>query len=272
MRAVSLHRDVIVATSRIYATNCTIVRGPRGEAEEASNETFVVDSPILPDELELLPSIVSQAGFAEPVGLLATHVDWDHVLGPLAFPGAPLGCAESSAARLSAEPGAAQRELRAFDDELYVSRPRPLSLSSVQALPVPGRLGIGSEELELHPAEGHTADGMAIVIGWAGVLLAGDYASATEIPTLAGSVDAYLATLERLAPLVAACEHVVPGHGPPLARAEAERVLEEDAAYIVELRERGARASLPPRRRSGAQRRLHERNAAALERGVSPRS
>src|SRR5690242_7438197 len=111
MRAVSLHRDVIVATSRVYATNCTIVRGPREEADDNPTETFVVDSPVLPDELELLPSLVSQAGFAEPAGLLATHADWDHVLGPLAFPDAPLGCAESSAARLAAEPGAAQREL-----------------------------------------------------------------------------------------------------------------------------------------------------------------
>jgi glyoxylase-like metal-dependent hydrolase (beta-lactamase superfamily II) len=266
MRAVSLHRDVIVATSRVYQTNCTIVRAPGEDGDDGPTETFVVDSPVLPDELELLPSLVSQAGFADPVGLLATHADWDHVLGPLAFPGAPLGCAESSAARLAAEPGAAQRGLRSFDEELYVSRLRPLSLSSVQALPVPGRLDIGSAELELHVTEGHTVDGMAIAIPWARVLVVGDYLSPVEIPMLSGgTLDAYLATLERLSPLVAACDHAVPGHGAPLTRPDAERVLEEDAAYLADLRENGAQASLPQRRRTGEQKRLHERNALAVE-------
>ncbi len=82
---------------------------------------------MLPDELELLPTIAEQAGF-RIVGRLATHVDWDHVLGGYAFPDAPLGLAESSAARLRDEPGEAQRELRDFDEEHYVERPGPLTL------------------------------------------------------------------------------------------------------------------------------------------------
>ncbi len=113
-----------------------------------------------------------------------------------------LGCAESSAQRLAAEPGAAQRELRSFDEGLYLQRGRPLVLGSIQSLPVPGRCDIGEEELELHAAEGHTADGMAVWIAWARVLVAGDYLSPVEIPTLSegGALDAYLATLERLRP------------------------------------------------------------------------
>ena len=50
----------------------------------------MIDSPLFPDELEVLPAVLEQAGF--PVsGLLATHGDWDHLLGRLAFPGAALG-------------------------------------------------------------------------------------------------------------------------------------------------------------------------------------
>src|SRR5277367_5640888 len=128
MRAISLHRDVIVCTSRVWQTNCTIVRGP----DEAAAETFVIDSPVYPDELEILPSLLEQAGFAFS-GLLCTHGDWDHLLGRLAFPDAALGCAETTAARLAAEPGAAARSLRAFDDAHYVTRERPLALGSVQA-------------------------------------------------------------------------------------------------------------------------------------------
>src|SRR3954447_2245835 len=203
MRVVGLHSDVLVATSRMWQTTCTIVRN--GE------ECFVIDSPVFPDELELLPAVLEHAGFVL-TGLLATHADWDHLLGRLAFPGAALGVAETTAARLTAEPGAAARELRAYDEEHYVQRPAPLSLGQVQALPVPGHVELGGEEIELHPTEGHTADGMALWAPWAGVLVCGDYLSPVEIPMLSegGSRDAYLATLERLRALVEQAEWIVP--------------------------------------------------------------
>jgi glyoxylase-like metal-dependent hydrolase (beta-lactamase superfamily II) len=306
MRAVSLHRDVIVVTSQLLQAHCTIVRGPAasvvpplgeglsvtvhgpgtevaGAGEHAGEggpgdpelehgagageETFVIDSPVLPEELELLGALVQQAGFPQPRGLLATHADFDHVLGPLAFPEATLGCAESSAERLHAEPGAQQRELRRFDEELLIERPRPLALSAVQALAVPGRCDVGDAELEMHQATGHTSDGMAIWIPWARVLVAGDYLSSVELPGLGegpGMLDEYLTTLDRLHPLVALAEHVVPGHGPVLDREAALRVLDEDVAYLQALRERAGDAELPAKRRSKVQRELHEQNVARL--------
>lgn len=256
MKAVGLHADVVVTTSRAYATTCTLVR--------SGGEAFCIDSPVFPDELEILPAMARQVGF-DVVGLLATHADWDHLLGRLAFPDAPLGCAETSAARLVNEPGAAQRELREFDDEFYVERGRPLSLPSSQRLPVPGHVEVGERSLELGPADGHTVDGMAIWIGWARVLVCGDYLSPVEIPALSpdGSVSAYLATLARLEPLVEQAEHVVPGHGGPIDAARAAAILREDRAYLEALRERGADAPLPLARRSRTQRRLHAENVAA---------
>jgi glyoxylase-like metal-dependent hydrolase (beta-lactamase superfamily II) len=258
VRAVSLHRDVIVVTSALLHLNCVIVRG--GE------ETFVIDSPVLPDELDALPTLLEQARFPAPTGLLATHGDWDHLLGRLAFPGVSLGCAESTAERLRASPGEAQRDLRAFDEELMIERPRPLALGSVQALPVPGRCEIGDGELELQPADGHTLDGMAIWIPWARVLVAGDYLSTVEIPALnAGdTVDAYLATLERLRPLLAESEHAVSGHGPVTGAQRALGVLEEDVAYLSELRRRGQAAELPASRRAPHQRVIHAQNVRAV--------
>jgi glyoxylase-like metal-dependent hydrolase (beta-lactamase superfamily II) len=253
VKAVGLHPDVVVVTSRVWQTSCTLVR--------SGQEAFCVDSPVLPDELELLPAIAAQAEF-RVVGCLATHADWDHLLGRHAFPDAPLGLAESSAARLRNEPGVAQRELRDFDDEHYVERPAPLVLSGPQALPVPGHCGIGERELELHPADGHTVDGMAIWVPWASVLLCGDYVSPVEIPVISktGSVSAYLATLDRLEPLVARAEHVVPGHGAVLDSERATAILREDRAYLEALRDRGTDAPLPLARRTGAQRKVHAKN------------
>jgi glyoxylase-like metal-dependent hydrolase (beta-lactamase superfamily II) len=254
VRAVTLHPDVLLVTSGVMQTTCTIVR--------AAEECFVIDSPVLPDELELLPSLLAQAHFPAPSGLLATHADWDHLLGRLAFPGAALGCAESSAERLVAEPGAAQRELRAFDEDLYISRPAPLALGSVQGLPVPGRCELGERELELHPTAGHTADGMAILVPWAGVLVAGDYLSPVELPMIGGRLEDYRATLELLRGLLADVEQVVPGHGLVMDAARAFTVLDEDRAYLEALGG-GGEASLPAGRRGPSQRRLHERNLAA---------
>jgi glyoxylase-like metal-dependent hydrolase (beta-lactamase superfamily II) len=258
VRAVALHADVLVATSAVWQTTCTVLR--RGD------EAFVVDSPVFPDELDLLPGLLAQARFPFS-GLLVTHGDWDHLLGRLAFPDAAVGCAETTAARLAAEPGGAQRELRAFDDEHYVERPRPLALGQVQALPVPGTLEMGDAQLELQPADGHTADGMAVWVPWARVLVAGDYLSPVELPVLAegGSRDAYLATLRRLEPLVDAAEHVVPGHGAVLDAARAAAILREDVAYLEALPD----ARLPLARRGAAQRAIHERNVARVASGAS---
>ena len=258
MRAISLHRDVIVVTSRVWQTTSTIVRASGRESHEA----FVIDSPIYPDELEVLPSLIEQADFPFS-GLLATHGDWDHLLGRLAFPDAALGCAETTAARLAAEPGSAARRLRDFDDEHYVSRPRPLALGSVQALPVPGHCELGAEELALHPASGHTVDGMAIAIPWAGVLVVGDYLSPVEIPTFsAGSASEYAATLERLRPLVREVEHVVPGHGDVLDRDRALAILDEDLAYVDGVLAGDGATPLPRAARSATQRRRHAENVA----------
>src|SRR4051812_32062662 len=209
-------------TSSLWQTNAVAIR--------AGEEAMLVDSPIFPDELEMLPEMLRQSGF-EPVGLLATHGDWDHLLGRLAFPEAPLGVAESTATRIREEPGVAQKKLRDADNDYYVRRERPLSLGSYQSLPVPGKLELGDHELELYPGEGHTDDGMILFARWCGLLVCGDYLSDVELPTWSDK-ELYKATLERLRCLVAEADLVVPGHGSPMPRDAAERVLEEDVAYL----------------------------------------
>ena len=252
MRAVGLHPDVIVVTSRFWQTTATLVR--------SGEEAFCIDSPVLPDELEILPALAAQAGFTV-VGLLATHADWDHLLGRYAFPDAPLGAAESTALRMRDDPGRTQRLMREFDEEHYVERPRPLSLPGAQRLPVPGKLEVGDRELELQPADGHTDDGMAVWVPWARVLVCGDYLSPVEIPMLhdKGSPSAYLATLARLEPLVEQADHVVPGHGAPIDSTRAAAILREDRAYLEALQASGE-ADLPLARRTKSQRAIHAKN------------
>jgi len=251
MRAVSISPDALVVTSAFWQTNAIALR--RGE------EAILIDSPYLPDELDALPGLLAGAGF-EPDGLIATHADFDHVLGRLAFPGMTLGLPESSVERLHRAPGEAQRALRQYDGEFYVIRPAPLALGQVQGLPVPGHLGLGDRELELHPAEGHTVDGMALFDREQGVLIVGDYLSDVEIPWISegGSLADYRATLARLAPLVEDATTVVPGHGAPHDREATLRLLDEDVDYLDAL-ERGEER-LPKGRDSKAQRGIHQEN------------
>jgi glyoxylase-like metal-dependent hydrolase (beta-lactamase superfamily II) len=250
LRVVSVHRDAIVVTSRIWQTNAVALR--------AGGEAMLVDSPYFPDELEALPGLFAGAGF-EPDALIATHADFDHLLGRLAFPGLALGVGEPSMERLHREPGAAQRELRDHDARFYVERTAPLALGQVQTLPVPGSVELGDEEIELHPADGHTTDGMALFARWCGLLCPGDYLSNVEIPMVV-SLSGYRATLARLAPLVEAAETVVPGHGAPHDRDAALRILDEDVDYLDALERGDERPGLPAGRDSAEQRQIHAGN------------
>jgi glyoxylase-like metal-dependent hydrolase (beta-lactamase superfamily II) len=251
--AVSVHRDALVLTSLMWQTNAVALR--------AGGEAMLVDSPYYPEELNALPGVLAGSGF-EPDALIATHGDFDHLLGRVAFPGLALGLGEPTVERLHREPGSAQRELRDHDARLYVERTGPLSLGQVQTLPVPGSVELGDQELELHPAEGHTSDGMAIFARWCGVLCVGDYLSKVEIPWISpgGSVADYRATLTRLAPLVEAADTVVPGHGAPHRSERALRLMEEDLDYLDQLERGEDRARLPEGRDTGFQRRIHAEN------------
>jgi glyoxylase-like metal-dependent hydrolase (beta-lactamase superfamily II) len=286
VRAVAVDRDAIVVTSRMWQTNAVVVRASLpdpapgttplrviqaggGEAEEggaSARESLLIDSPYFPDELEALPALLAQADFT-PAGLLATHADFDHLLGRLAFPDLALGLAESTAERIRVDPGVAQRELRDADDGHYVVRPRPLSLGASQALPVPGFVGLGSdEELELHPTDGHTSDGLAVFRRAAGLLVAGDYLSGVEIPVIGagGSLQGYRATLARLSPLVEVARTIVPGHGSRLDRETALRILDEDLEYLDALEAGEERPRLPEGRATRRQRQIHDENVRAV--------
>jgi glyoxylase-like metal-dependent hydrolase (beta-lactamase superfamily II) len=257
LRAVSVHPDALVLTSLMWQTNAVALR--------SGGEAMLIDSPYFPEELDALPNLLAGAGF-EPDALIATHGDFDHLLGRVAFPGLALGLGQPTVERFHGEPGAAQRQLRDYDARLYVERAGPLSLGQVQTLPVPGSVELGDRELELHPASGHTSDGMAVFARWCGVLCVGDYLSQLEIPWIqeGGSLAESRSTLERLAPLVDDAESVVPGHGPPHGGGVARRLLEEDAAYLDALERGEERPRLPEGRDTSFQRRIHHENLARV--------
>ena len=124
---------------------------------------MLIDSPYFPDELDALPSAAGRRG------LRARRAARDpRRLRPPARAGSPspgmaLGArARARVERLQREPGGAQRELRDYDAEFYVTPPRAARARAGAGAAGAGQLELGDGELELHPAEGHTADGMAV--------------------------------------------------------------------------------------------------------------
>ena len=250
MRSQVLGPDIVVFTSAVWDTTCTAVR--------SGGQTLLVDSPVFPEELSAIPALLGEHGFpVASVRLFNTHADWDHILGPLIFPRAPLWCGESTAQRLAENPDELAAMKTTFDEMFYVKRPQPLTLDRLEPLPVPGRAQIGALSIELIRADGHTIDGTAALFREARALAAGDYVSPVELPRLRGPLGAHLETLDRLEPVISGAEVVIPGHGHPMSREQALGILAEDREYLEQLRDRGPDASLPAGRDDGEQRRIH---------------
>ena len=239
----------IVATSAIWQTNCVIVRSgcARGEggrrggvwrpaslAGGQASETFVIDSPVLPGRARR-PAGADRAGrVSRPragcsprtaTGTTCSGGSRSRV-SRWAAPRAPLQ-------RMQASPGEAQRELRELRRGALIERPRPLALGAVQALPVPGRCGIGERELRAaprrrpHRGRDGGADSVGAVLVCRRLPLAGR-AAAARPP--AARPRPMLATLARSAPARRnAPSRSCPATGGVLRfRARLPRSLEED--------------------------------------------
>ena len=250
MKAVGLHPDVFVVTSRFWQTTCTLVRsGERG----------------------VLHRLAGAAGRARAAagGRGAGRAS----ASSAAWPRTPTGTTCSAATRSADAPlgaggverrAAAQRAGRGAARAARLRRgalrraPGAADAAGPQALPVPGHCAIGERELELHPdRRAHASTAWRSGSRGRRCSSCGDYLSPVEIPWISesGSASAYLATLARLEPLVEQAEHVVPGHGAVLDAERALAILREDRAYLTALLERGADAKLPLTRRTGARRR-----------------
>jgi glyoxylase-like metal-dependent hydrolase (beta-lactamase superfamily II) len=231
-----------VLTSRYLQTNATVLPLPGGG-------TLLVDSPYFPDELDALRDVPG------PVTLFATHAHYDHVMGRLAHPDAPLRAFPSTAAVLRTEPTRPQDELAAEDARTYVRRERPLHVADAE--PVDDLPGV-----RLVRADGHTGDGCVLLHEATGTLCIADHLSDVELPLIswAGSRSAYAATLDRIEPLLAHARLVVPGHGSPADPDTARRRLQEDRAYLAALEDQDPDQPLPTGRDSDRQREIHRAN------------
>ena len=229
----------------------------------AGDEAFVVDSPVLPDELDVLPAI-ARAGRL-PVLRAAGHA---RRLGP---PAGPLRVPRRVAGLRGDDRGAADGRARRRPARAARVRRRPLRRARRAALARPGRGPAGARQARARrrgESSSCTRPTGTPPTAWRsgcrgrGVLVCGDYLSPVEIPWLSRRAARATPTWRRCARLRAAgrqAEWVVPGHGEALDGARATAILREDRAYLEAL---GGpdEAALPLARRTATQRRIHEEN------------
>jgi glyoxylase-like metal-dependent hydrolase (beta-lactamase superfamily II) len=242
-----LNDGALVFRSELWATNSVLV--PAGDV------CLVCDPSIFPDEIADIRAATCRY---RRIYVLVTHSDFDHVCGMPAFGDAIVVASATTAGAIA--DGTARRKLDQAEREWGASWEGALRVELVagSALVRCDTCAVATIE-----ACGHIDDGAAFVVVDRGLLLPGDYLSAVCHPIVLGSLQAALATHERL--LRALDDHaittVVPGHGPVLDRGQAARIGREDAHYLRALQDAAADAV---RRGEGAD------AAIAMVRSVPP--
>src|SRR5262245_38493342 len=139
LRRVDVADDLTVFTSRVWQTNCTLIRSGRA--------AVVIDALPFPDELRHFATLVGQED-VEVETVLVTQSDWDHVVAGSAFPSRPVSCSQAMADQVAR--GLAGAAMQMFDLTHYIDRP-PLRAPRTTVVEVPGALAVGNREIELVP-------------------------------------------------------------------------------------------------------------------------
>lgn len=218
---VEVARDVFVLTSSLYDTTSTIVR--RGDS------ALLVDPAWTPDELDDIAHWLADNGCAVTCGF-ATHAHTDHMLWHPAFGDAPRWASPKSV-EMAAQ---WREEMLPFLEHYPAEWPNPFeSIRPLAGSTLPDPFGTqGAEAIELVVHDGHAPGHTAMLLADRGVLLAGDMLSDVELPLPFSPDDlpVYLDALDRLAPVVARADVLIPGHGHPTER-PTER-LDADRRYL----------------------------------------
>lgn len=256
---------VVVMTSRRFTTTSTLILG--------ASDAVVVDPAWDADELDDVAAVLTAVGTEAAAGV-ATHLHYDHVLWPPALPAVPRWATPWSVAqwqirrdeliqplvgdlspdlldlagRLVAVPGAT----RSADEVPLVPYPRHPELPPALPLAWAGR------EVIVHEHDAHARGHVALEIPDVGAVLVGDMLSDVELP-MPDDEDPdlvpYLVGLDRLAPVLARCQVLIPGHGTP-SRDPLER-LDADRRYLDAVL--AGREPQDPRITLPGMRELHER-------------
>lgn len=239
-------RGVHVATSRQYTTTSTVVVD--------GGAALLVDPAWDPDELDGLAQTLEARAWRVELAL-ATHAHHDHLLWHPRYGAAPRYASAATVAL-------ARQHREALVAALGPDWPEDLRRQVGLVQVTPSDLSFAGASVELVVHDGHAPGHTAVWLERQRVLVAGDMLSDVELPLPLEPDDlpAYLAGLDTLAPYVAACEVLVPGHGTPTTDAQVR--LDADRRYLEALMAGGDPPD--PRRGCAGMEEVHERLLAVV--------
>ena len=177
--------------------------------------SIVFDPAYLPFEINAIATQANNPVWSHRY-LIYTHGDFDHIVGNHWFEGFEQLGSLAMAKRNNTDHILSQ--INTFDQENYITRPYPVSYPELNYMPdVKDSLSIklGSVELILFKASGHTSDGLFYIIPELKLWIAGDYLSDIEFPFIEDGLKEYYDTLERADKIINEfdIDFLIPGHG-----------------------------------------------------------
>ncbi|SDU64757.1 MBL fold metallo-hydrolase [Jiangella alkaliphila] len=251
--------DVLVATHAFCISTTTVVIGAEGGC-------LVVDPGVTPAELSDLAAALASRRLHAVAGF-ATHPHWDHVLWSRSLGDdvprfATAACVAASAAGRDRDLAEALVEAPETDGDRFAR----LAALPRDGVVVPWR----GPRVDVVEHRAHARGHAALVVGGAGVLVAGDLCSDVEVPLLdldaADPLGDYHHALDLLDSLAGDVRYVVPGHGHVGDGAELRRRLAADRRYLDELA--AGRGDDDPRLTQGWLVRDHRAQRAALSKTI----
>ena len=166
------------------------------------NFILIIDPNWLPIEIKTIQLHLEKIKKGQPIYLLFTHSDFDHIIGYRAFPNATIIASEAFQNNPRKEE--ILNEIKKFDDEYYIQRPYSIEYPTVDIIISEDhqRVNIEGTEFIFYQAQGHNSDGIFTVIPSLGIFISGDYLCKVEFPFIDVSGLHYLKTLEKATQIV----------------------------------------------------------------------
>lgn len=229
---------VLVHESEFIQSNSVVVQGRAG--------VLLIDPGITGEEMAALADDLHMLGQPVAAGF-STHPHWDHVLWHANFGDAPrYGTARCAAylrdLLLNADWKARVAEM--LPPEFAEDIPMDL-LGLITGLPAEAaQIPWDGPDVRIIEHEAHAPGHAALLIEERGVLVAGDMLSDILMPFLdleaANPIEDYLAALRLFEGVTGDVDVVIPGHGSVGGADQVRARVEQDRAYVQDLRDVGA--------------------------------
>lgn len=224
--------EIRVHTSTLWSTNTGIIQGPEG--------AILVDPGIFHDEFHTVAEAAGEVSAA-----FVTHAHWDHILwNRVLGEDTPRYATPETLALIQKDRERILNNLIKFESHAHsLGRTDGGELWDRSQLfkeqPIPWGTGeIVGVRVEIVHIPGHEDGQAALLLPDHCVTFVADTLSDIEVPSIhenSRNVALYLNTLDRLQSLIDQFDWIVPGHGNPADREEAQRRLDADRRYLSKL-------------------------------------